>query len=102
MDETMPFDQWHGRATRFDVEVCASWAPNVSYGEDYGAALRISRDYEIGRILDSSISHAAGRQLRQRAPAGDNESLRPYKDRLRTYEILARQKINSRLKGGID
>src|SRR5207237_3384077 len=27
--------------------------PNVSYGEDYAAALRISRDYEIGRIYES-------------------------------------------------
>ena len=27
--------------------------PNVSYGEDYAIALRLSRDYEIGRIYDS-------------------------------------------------
>jgi glycosyltransferase involved in cell wall biosynthesis len=27
--------------------------PNVSYGEDYAVALRISRDYEIGRIYES-------------------------------------------------
>jgi hypothetical protein len=26
--------------------------PNVSYGEDYAVALRISREYEIGRIFD--------------------------------------------------
>jgi cellulose synthase/poly-beta-1,6-N-acetylglucosamine synthase-like glycosyltransferase len=69
--------------------------PNVSYGEDYAVGLRLSRHYEIGRILepiyvcrrwegnsDASLSTEAYNQHDT------------YKDRLRTLEILARQKLN--------
>jgi hypothetical protein len=74
--------------------------PNVSYGEDYAVALRISREYEIGRIYDS-IYYA-------RRWSGNSDSALPlptmnrydtYKDRLRTIEILARQKFNSEKRG---
>jgi len=70
--------------------------PNVSYGEDYAVALRLSRQYEIGRIYDS-IYFA-------RRWSGNSDSALPlatmnrydaYKDRLRTIEILARQEFNS-------
>jgi hypothetical protein len=69
--------------------------PNVSYGEDYSVALRISRHYEVGRIYDS-IYYA-------RRWEGNSDSALPlatlnrydaYKDHLRTVEILARQKMN--------
>jgi hypothetical protein len=93
-----------GAPRAFDVEVLRKLGfPNVSYGEDYGVALRISREYEIGRILDSIYL--------ARRWAGNSDSALPlatmnrydsYKDRLRTYEILARQRINSTLKGGSD
>jgi hypothetical protein len=65
--------------------------PNVSYGEDYAVALRISRDYEIGRIYDSLYLC--------RRWEGNSDSALPlevanrydsYKDWLRTVEIQAR------------
>lgn len=71
--------------------------PNTSYGEDYAAALRISRHYEIGRIYDS-IYFA-------RRWEGNSDAALPipmanrydsYKDHLRTIEILARKRINQK------
>jgi GT2 family glycosyltransferase len=65
--------------------------PNVSYGEDYAVALRLSRDYEIGRIYDSLYLC--------RRWEGNTDSALPlevsnrydlYKDWLRTIEIQAR------------
>jgi hypothetical protein len=69
--------------------------PNVSYGEDYAVALRISRDYEIGRIYDPVYLC--------RRWEGNTDSALPletvnrhdsYKDWLRTIEIQARQRKN--------
>ena len=65
--------------------------PNVSYGEDYAVALRISRQYEIGRIYDSVY-------LCRRWEGNTDSALPPevanrydqYKDWLRTVEIRAR------------
>jgi GT2 family glycosyltransferase len=69
--------------------------PDVSYGEDYAVSLRISRQYQIGRLYeplyfcrrwegntDSSLSIAQKNR---------NDF---YKDKLRTIEILARQRLN--------
>ena len=69
--------------------------PNVSYGEDYGVGLAISREYKVARIYepiylcrrwegntDASLSLA-----RQNA-------YNFYKDSLRTTEILLRQEIS--------
>ena len=73
--------------------------PNTSYGEDYAVALRVSREYEIGRIYDSLYF--------ARRWSGNSDSALPlatmnrydsYKDRLRTIEILARQQFNARMK----
>ncbi len=65
---------------------------NVSYGEDYGAALRICREYRIGRIYESlylcrrwSGNSDAGLSLEE---ANRNHA---FKDWIRTDEILARQ-----------
>jgi hypothetical protein len=67
---------------------------NVSYGEDYAAALRICRDYRIGRIYESlylcrrwSGNTDAGLTLEE---ANRNDT---FKDKVRTDEILARQEI---------
>lgn len=69
--------------------------PNVSYGEDYAVALRISREYEIGRIYEPLYF--------ARRWEGNSDAALPvpvanrydsYKDRLRTIEILARRKLN--------
>ena len=71
--------------------------PNVSYGEDYAAALRISREYEIGRIYES-LYYA-------RRWEGNSDAALPlqtanrydyYKDYLRTTEIEARWRMNQR------
>jgi hypothetical protein len=67
--------------------------PNVSYGEDYAVALRMSREYAIGRIYDSVYLC--------RRWEGNSDSALPieianrydsYKDWLRTNEIRARQR----------
>jgi glycosyltransferase involved in cell wall biosynthesis len=68
---------------------------NVSYGEDYAAALRISREYPIGRIYESlylcrrwSGNTDAALNIEE---ANRNNT---FKDKIRTDEILARQKMN--------
>ena len=85
-----------GAPRAFDVSLLRKIGlPNVSYGEDYAVALRISREFEIGRIYDS-LYYA-------RRWSGNSDSALPlatanrydtYKDRLRTVEILARQQLN--------
>jgi len=71
---------------------------NVSYGEDYAAALRVCREYRIGRIYESlylcrrwSGNTDAVLNIEE---ANRNDA---FKDHIRTTEILARQKMN---KGG--
>ncbi|MDE5869684.1 MAG: glycosyltransferase, partial [Muribaculaceae bacterium] len=69
--------------------------PNVSYGEDYAMALRICRDYGVGRIFrplylcrrwdgnsDAALSI-------EKVNANNN-----YKDCLRSIELMARVKIS--------
>jgi glycosyltransferase involved in cell wall biosynthesis len=87
-----------GAPRAFDVTVLRRIGlPNTSYGEDYAVALRVSREYEIGRIYDSLYF--------ARRWSGNSDSALPlatmnrydvYKDRLRTIEILARQRFNAR------
>jgi hypothetical protein len=69
--------------------------PNVGYGEDYAVALRISREYRIGRIYENLYLC--------RRWAGNTDAALPieksnrndaYKDKIRTLEIRARQKLN--------
>ncbi len=66
--------------------------PNVSFGEDYAVALRLSREYPLGRIYDSlywcrrwegNTDHALPLETQNRYAL--------YKDRLRSIEIAARQ-----------
>ena len=69
--------------------------PNTSYGEDYALGLRFSRDYQIGRIYQSLYlcrrwegnSDAALDMVKQNA-----NNL--YKDKIRTFELQARIKMN--------
>jgi hypothetical protein len=69
--------------------------PNVSYGEDYAAALRISRDYRVGRIYEPVY---LCRRWEDNTDAGlsNEQEVRyaEYKDSLRTQEICERQLIN--------
>jgi hypothetical protein len=65
--------------------------PNASYGEDYAVALRISREYRVGRIYDSLY-------LCRRWEDNSDADLPPevaaryqvYKDRIRSLELAAR------------
>jgi hypothetical protein len=70
--------------------------PNVSYGEDYALGLAISRDYQIGRIYEPIY---LCRRWEGNSDADLNvEKLNRfnlYKDRLRTFEILARKRKNA-------
>jgi len=68
---------------------------NVSYGEDYAAALRICREYRIGRIYDS-LYLARRWEGNTDAALTIEETNRNnlFKDKIRTKEIIVRQKIN--------
>ncbi len=68
---------------------------NVGYGEDYALALRLSREYRIGRIYESlylcrrwtgNTDAALSLERQNRNDA--------FKDKIRTIEIMARQRIN--------
>jgi glycosyl transferase family 2 len=68
--------------------------PNTSYGEDYAVALRVSREYEIGRIYDSLYFARRWSDNSDSAlPLATMNRYDAYKDRLRTIEILARQRL---------
>jgi len=82
------------RAFRADL-VRQFLLPNVSYGEDYAIALRLSREYRIGRIYEPIYLC--------RRWEGNTDAALPiekinrndlYKDRIRTIEIMARQRMN--------
>jgi hypothetical protein len=70
--------------------------PNVSYGEDYAVGLAISRNYQIGRIYEPLY-------LCRRWEENSDASLdvnkmnahNLYKDKIRTIELVARQKMIS-------
>ncbi|MBQ2170683.1 MAG: glycosyltransferase [Paludibacteraceae bacterium] len=65
--------------------------PTTKYGEDYAVGLRISRDYPIGRIYDVVYNC---RRWEDNSDANcDIVSMNRnnwYKDRLRTWELIAR------------
>ena len=67
--------------------------PTTKYGEDYAVGLRISRDYPIGRIYDVLYNC---RRWEDNSDANcDIVAMNRnnwYKDRLRTWEIIARLK----------
>lgn len=65
--------------------------PNVSYGEDYAVGLRISRQYEIGRIYESLCLVRRWEGNTDRAlPLDVMNRYEAYKDWLRTVELRAR------------
>ena len=68
--------------------------PNVSYGEDYAVALRVSREYKIGRIYDSLYLCRRWEGNTDAALSIDQVNRNDhYKDMLRTIEIAARQRL---------
>ncbi|MFA6440310.1 MAG: glycosyltransferase family 2 protein, partial [Bacteriovoracaceae bacterium] len=71
--------------------------PNTSYGEDYAAAIRISRQYQIGRVYTSIYNC--------RRWEGNTDAALPiekvnrndyYKDKIRTIEMRARIALNKK------
>ena len=71
--------------------------PNVSYGEDYAVALRIYREYRIGRIY-SSLYHCRRWEDNTDAALPLDKINRNdfYKDKIRSIEILARIQYNKK------
>ncbi|OGU69028.1 MAG: glycosyl transferase [Stygiobacter sp. RIFOXYA12_FULL_38_9] len=69
--------------------------PNVSYGEDYAVGLMISRDYQIGRIYEPIYMCRRWEGNSDAALDIDKQNIyNEYKDRIRTIEVLARQRKN--------
>jgi hypothetical protein len=69
---------------------------NVSYGEDYAAALRICREYRIGRIYESLYLCRRWSGNTDAALSIEEANLNDaFKDKIRTEEILARQKMKA-------
>ena len=71
--------------------------PNTSYGEDYALGLRISREYRIGRIYD--VLYCCRRWEGNSDAALDIDRVNAnnqYKDRIRTWELEARLRMNRR------
>ena len=69
--------------------------PNTSYGEDYALGLRISREYQIGRIYD--VLYLCRRWEGNSDAALEIEKVNQnnfYKDRIRTWELQARKEMN--------
>ena len=69
--------------------------PNTSYGEDYALGLRISREYRIGRIYD--VLYCCRRWEGNSDAALDIDKVNAnnqYKDRIRTWEMEARIRMN--------
>ena len=68
--------------------------PNVSYGEDYAVGLAISRNYQIGRIYDPIyICRRWEGNTDAELDIGKSNQHNIYKDRIRTFELLARQRM---------
>lgn len=66
--------------------------PNVSYGEDYAIALRLSREYQIGRIYQPIYLCRRWEGNTDAALSVEKVNRNDlYKDRIRTIEVMARQ-----------
>lgn len=71
--------------------------PNVSYGEDYSVVLAISREFKVGRIYEPIylVRRWEGNSDADLDVARQN-AFNFYKDKLRTFELIARQRLNRR------
>ena len=68
---------------------------NIGYGEDYEAVLRLSREHRIGRIYENLYfcrRWEGNTDARLSIEAANRNDA--FKDRIRTMEILARQRMN--------
>ncbi len=69
--------------------------PTTKYGEDYAVGLRVSREYQIGRIYD--VVYNCRRWDDNSDASLDIEKVNAnntYKDRIRTWELKARISLN--------
>lgn len=74
--------------------------PNISYGEDYAVGLAISRRYKIARIYDPIYLCRRWDGNSDAALSVEKENRNNlYKDRIRTFETLARIKMNKEKNG---
>lgn len=70
--------------------------PTVKYGEDYAVALRISREYRIGRIWDVLYNCRRWDDNSDAALDIDKVNINnSYKDRIRSWELAARIRFNA-------
>lgn len=66
--------------------------PNVNYGEDYALALAISRNYQIGRIYEPLYCCRRWDDNSDGDLSIEKENRNNiYKDRIRTWEVMARK-----------
>ncbi len=71
--------------------------PNTSYGEDYAVVLSISRKYQIGRIYEPLYLCRRWEDNSDGNLSIEKEnSNNLFKDRVRTIEFLARQRMNKK------
>jgi hypothetical protein len=71
--------------------------PNVSYGEDYAVGLAVSRNYQIGRIYKSIYMSRRWEDNSDAALSIEKQNINnSYKDKIRSFEILARQRLNTK------
>jgi len=71
--------------------------PTTKYGEDYAVGLRVSREYQIGRIYD--VMYNCRRWDHNSDAALDIDKVNAnnlYKDRIRTWELKARIQMNKK------
>ena len=87
-----------GAPRAFDTNILRQIGfPNVSYGEDYAVALRLTREYKIGRIFESLYLCRRWKDNTDASLSVEKQNRNDYyKDKLRTMEIQARQLINYR------
>jgi Glycosyl transferase family 2 len=70
---------------------------NVGYGEDYAMALRLSREYRVGRIYESLyLCRRWAGNTDARISIEKSNRHDAFKDKIRTIEIMARQKLTAK------
>jgi hypothetical protein len=70
--------------------------PNTSYGEDYALGLRFSREYQIGRLFEELYCCRRWEGNSDAALSIEKVNANNlYKDRIRTWELEARIRMNS-------
>lgn len=73
---------------------------NVGYGEDYAVALRLSRQYRIGRIYENLYWCRRWEGNSDAALTVEQKNrYDAFKDQVRTLEIMARQQMNGQVGG---